>query len=276
VCEAPAGATPTCAAGTCGFDCGAGLLACGDACRARCDTVFDAPGMQPFAVPDRCTRMRVKAWGAGGGNGQGNTKAAAGGFAVVELTATPGEAMMVVVGAPGQNAQNAPGAGGAPGGGSGGSGSSQDGGGGGGFSGVFAGAIEVANALAIAGGGGGAGGGNGNDPGAGGGMTGQNGGGTGGTQLDGFGSLAGGPGGNQGNGDGGGGGGGGWFGGQGGPGANSDAGGGGGGAAFATTRATFQLLVAGDRRTPGSSVDPDRGTAGDPGMPGKVVIDCLP
>ncbi len=278
VCEAPAGATPTCAAGACSFDCGVGMIACVDTCAARCDAAFEAPGTHPFVVPDRCTRVRAKAWGAGGGNGQGNTKAAAGGFGVVELSVTPGETLTVVVGAPGGSAQNQPGAGGAPGGGNGGSGGSQDGGGGGGFSGVFAGAIEAASALVIGGGGGGSGGGNGNAPGAGGGADGQNGagngGGTGGTQVDGFGALAGGPGGNDG--DGGGGGGGGWFGGRGGSGANSDGSGGGGGAGFATTRATSQLLVAGNRDAPGGEADLDRGTAGAPGMPGKVVLDCLP
>ncbi len=281
VCQAPAGGAPTCLAGACSFDCGTNLIACGDACVARCNTVFDAPGTQPFVVPDRCVRVRVKAWGAGGGNGTGNTNAAAGGFGVVELAVTPGESLTVVVGAPGRSAQQGmPGAGGAPGGGNGGSGSNRDGGGGGGFSGAFAGSVEIANAIDIAGGGGGSGGAsagsNGIVPGAGGGASGQDGGGRGGTQVDGFGALAGGPGASQGSGDGGGGGGGGWFGGHGGPGANSDAGGGGGGAGFAATRATFQLLVAGNRQTPGNSVDPDRGTAGAPGMPGKVVLDCLP
>ncbi|HWO18028.1 MAG TPA: glycine-rich protein [Kofleriaceae bacterium] len=277
VCEAPVGGTATCTAGTCGFDCGAGLMACGDACVARCGTVLDVPGTQPYSVPDRCTRLRVKAWGAGGGNGQGNMNAAGGGFAVVEFAVTPGESLMVVIGGPGRSAQGGqPGAGGTPGGGgNGGSGGDQDGGGGGGFSGVFAGGVEVATAIAIAGGGGGSGGGTSNNlPGAGGGANGQSGGGLGGTQIDGSATLAGGAGVNQT--DGGGGGGGGWFGGRGGPGASSDAGGGGGGSAYATTRATFQLLVAGDRRTPGSSTDPDRGMAGEPGMPGKVVIDCVP
>ncbi len=274
-CSAPSGGTATCVDLTCDFDCGS-MIACGDACVARCDTTFD-PGMSTYDVPAHCTAIQIKAWGAGGGNGQGNNGAAAGGFASAELAVTAGESLVVVVGAPGAAATNAPGAGGTPGGGDGGSASSQRGGGGGGFSGVFRTSIDPANALVIAGGGGGSGGGSGGVTlaGAGGGDAGQNGNGAGGTQTTGAAPLQGSPGGSQGNGDGGGGGGGGWFGGNGGNGANSDAGGGGGGSGFAAMETTSPMLIAGNRQTPGNDTDPDRGTAGEVGIGGKIVIDCL-
>lgn len=275
----PTGASPVCNAGTCGFDCGPTMVVCDNACAPQCDASFEMPGQTPFVVPTSCPRIRVKAWGAGGGNGAGNTGAAAGGFAIVELAVTMGETYAIVVGAPGQAATANFGAGGAPGGGNGGSANSQDGGGGGGFSGVFAmNMIAPEHAIVIAGGGGGSGGGGGNNvrAGAGGGASGQNGAGAGGTQTTGFGPLAGGAGGAQGNGDGGGGGGGGWFGGQGGNGANSDAGGGGGGAAYAGSTTTFQLLAPGNLQVPGQAMDPDRGVAAAPGMPGKVIVSCLP
>jgi hypothetical protein len=277
-CTAPADGTPMCVgASTCDFDCGA-LIACGDTCVARCETVFDAPGESIYTVPARCTALRIQAWGAGGGNGRGNTSAGAGGFGIVELDAMPGAALTVVVAAPGGAAGAMPGTGGAPGGGDGGTASGQAGGGGGGFSGVFRGAVAVENAIVVAGGGGGSGGGGGNAvvAGAGGGDSGQAGLAAGGTQTTGFAPLAGGAGGSQGSGDGGGGGGGGWFGGIGGQGANSDGGGGGGGSGYAATDTTFQLLVAGNRALAGADTRPDRGTAGDPGMPGKVVVDCIP
>lgn len=280
VCVAPVGGLQVCVASECGIDCDPGLVRCGDECVASCDTSFEAAGEVNFDVPTDCTRVLIKAWGAGGGNGARNTNSGAAGFVRAEVAAAVGEQWTVVVGSPGISAVGrTPGLGGAPGGGNGGNASSDGGGGGGGYSGVFRGAISVQNALVIAGGGGGSGGGTGTQVlgGAGGGTDGQNGGennAAGGTQLTGAAALAAGNGNNDD--DGGGGGGGGWFGGEGGNGANSDAFGGGGGSGFVTPDAVAPMLVPGNRQLPGLPDDPDRGTAGAPGAPGKITIDCLP
>jgi len=282
VCTAPVGALQVCVASQCGIQCDPGLIRCGGECVTSCDTNFEATGEITFDVPIDCTRVSIKAWGAGGGNGARNTRAGAGGFVRAEVSATPGEQWTVVVGAPGTNAVGrTAGVGGAPGGGNGGTSSNDSGGGGGGYSGVFRGAISVQNALVIAGGGGGSGGGVTTPQilgGAGGGDTGQNGGdnnAAGGTQTTGAAQLvaANGQGGNN---DGGAGGGGGWFGGRGGNNASSDAFGGGGGSGFAVVEAVAPMLIAGNRESPGLIEDPDRGIAGAPGNPGKVIIDCLP
>jgi hypothetical protein len=279
-CITPTGGTSFCGLGMCDFTCDIGLIRCDTECLARCDSTFTTAGETQFTVLPGCSRIRIKAWGAGGGNGSANTLGAAGGFASVEVDSVPGNSILVVVGGPGLNAPGqGPGMGGVPGGGNGGSSNSQGGGGGGGFSGVFTGgAIDATTAIVIAGGGGGSGGGNGGQRrgGAGGGTDGQaSTASAGGTQTTGFASLMGGNGGSQGSGDGGGGGGGGWFGGFGGNGANSDAFGGGGGSGYARPSASTPVLTTGSVAVPGNDGDADRGSAGEPGAAGLVVIDCL-
>ncbi|MFO0735210.1 MAG: glycine-rich protein [Labilithrix sp.] len=235
---------------------------------------FDAAGEFPLDF-GRCSEISIRLWGAGGGEGLGALRAGAGGFASAVLSVDPGAALEVVVGGPGRSATAAPGSGGAPGGGGmgGAATSSQPGGGGGGYSGVFRGTISAANALLIAGGGGGGGGGSGHAAGAGGGADGGGDPGLGGTQTTGFAPLQGGAGGK--NNDGGGGGGGGWFGGVGGAAANSDGVGGGGGSGFVEKGAKDSVLAAGVGRTPGNAADSARGTAGNPGAPGKVIARCI-
>jgi hypothetical protein len=247
---------------------------CGNDCKLR----FEAPGIFSVALPAACRRAEARVWGAGGGHGASNGKAGAGGFAYGRLDLATGASLIAVVGGPGgSTTSSAPGQGGDPGGGGpGGRSNSQGGGGGGGFSGLFDGEVSAAQAIVIAGGGGGSGGGSPPQAGAGGGMAGESAeNGAGGSQSAGFAPLLGAPGGNQSSGDGGGGGGGGYFGGAGGTGQNSDAKSGGGGSGFAAGGASEALLESGSARTAGNAGDPDRGDAGNPARPGRVLVDCI-
>lgn len=257
--------------------------------RDDCTVAYRSAGTFMYTVPVGCTQLRVRAWGAGGGDGLGNMDAAAGGSARGTVAVTEAETLTVAVGGAGQNAiDGGTSAGGLHGGGLGANGSSsQGGGGGGGFSAVFRGGITQANALVLAGGGGGSGGGCcGHLAGAGGGSSAQaaaSGGGGGTPTAGGAGSgngaagsaLQGGAGGPQSSGDGGGGGGGGYFGGGGGSGVNTDAPGGGGGSGFVAAGATATLLEAGNRSTPGQADDSERMTAGNRGVAGAVLLECL-
>ncbi|MEQ9607023.1 MAG: hypothetical protein RLN99_05085 [Kiloniellaceae bacterium] len=90
-----------------------------------------------FVVPEGVTEITVKAWGAGGG-GRGGNSGGGGGFAQATVSVTPEETLRVEVGTGGGSGSNL-------------------GAGGGGLAGVFRGAIDLANALLIAGSGGGAG-----------------------------------------------------------------------------------------------------------------------
>lgn len=296
VCTAPTGSIPRCTAGECAFDCMPGLVRCGEGCETTCVAqVFESPTQQEFEVPSGCDLVLARVWGAGGGAGQRATLGSAGGYASGIIRTSAGEVLTIVVGAPGADGVDAIScSGGVPGGGSGGIATDEGGGGGGGYSGVFRGAVSAANAILIAGGGGGSGG--GRDPtvaGAGGGTEGQAcaalGGGQGGRQDGG--GAGGGPmmdedrrgddgmslqGGNGGNGaDAGGGGGGGWFGGGGSTGADSDAHGGGGGSAYAASDVQAVTLTAGDLRVPALVTDAARGSAGEPGQPGRLIVQCI-
>jgi hypothetical protein len=247
-------------------------------CGGDCERRFEEPGVYAVSLPDRCLRAEVRLWGAGGGHGSNNRRGAAGGFAAGSLELAVGDALIAVVGGPGgTTSSSAAAAGGTPGGGgSGGSSNSQGGGGGGGFSGLFAGEVGHDQAIVIAGGGGGSGGGSAPQAGAGGGLAGQSANsGAGGSQTAGFAPLQGAAGGSQSSGDGGGGGGGGYFGGRGGDGANSDAKSGGGGSGFAGARATETQLEPGVGATAGNAADPERGQAGDPTRPGRVIVRCV-
>ncbi len=251
-----------------------------------CSSALRSPGVTLHVVPVACTSLRVRAWGAGGGSGGGNTLGGAGGYATAVIAVSPGETLRVIVGAAGVDGSGGvPGAGGSPGGARGGTGGSQSGGGGGGYSGVFRGAASQANALVIAGGGAGSGGDRTAESGAGGGTTGEAGwlctggtqtaGGTPGTDASSGTALTGGVGGTRGGGDGGGGGGGGYFGGGGGGSASSDAGGGGGGSGFVVGSATSITLTRGTAGTPGNGSDPLRVGAGSVRAAGAVLLDCL-
>lgn len=286
-CTAPADAVPTCGLSGCGFSCVAGHYNCDGACATTpCATALTTAGMTTYHVPAACTTLAVRAWGAGAGEAQGGSLAAAGGFAFARVDVTPGEDLTVVVAGPGgTSTSGAGGSGGVPGGGAGGT-AGRGGGGGGGFSGVFRGAMTQANALVIAGGGGGPGAGTtgSGHGGAGGGATGeanvgagaggpgtQTAGGAGGAAPATAGTaLMGGIGGPRS--DGGGGGGGGYFGGGGGQGASTDGGGGGGGSGYANGRDV--VLITGQGTVPANADDPDRGTAGSPGRPGAVFLSC--
>ncbi|MBV5337884.1 MAG: hypothetical protein J0653_08200, partial [Deltaproteobacteria bacterium] len=111
------------------------------------------------------TQITVKVWGAGGGGRDGSGSysyypGGSGGYAEADMSVTPGENLVIVVGGGGQigAAPNAGsgGNGGWPGGGYGTSGDAP-GGGGGGVVGVFRGSYGHANSFVIAGSGGGAG-----------------------------------------------------------------------------------------------------------------------
>lgn len=271
-------------------------------------TTYTQTGLEfEYAVPDGCTTLTVKMWGAGGGYGlSSGGPGGGGGYATATLTVTPGEILKVRVGGAGANASghNTTSLGGYNGGGNGPAHASAylgPGGGGGGASGVYRGATP----LLMAGGGGGSGGSGGGATGAaggaGGGMTGQAGyassgtvsGGGGGTQD--AGGARGTPGptpatagtyGQGGNGaqtrgyGGGGGGGGGYYGGGGGgnQGNNSNSGGGGGGGGGSGFGPENAILVAGTNNIPGNAEDPDRGDAGEGGTAstaatnGRVII----
>ncbi len=276
---------------------------CMGSCRSECTTDFTA-GRTTYDIPQGCMTVSVDVWGAGGGDGAGNSLGAAGGYSQVSLAVGSGSILNIVVGQPGGDANyEEAGMGGLPGGGSGGSGDESDkdfgqegGGGGGGFSGVFfgIGAFKISNAIAIAGGGGGSGGGAGSGEtraGAGGGQKGQNGSnmsaadatiGGGQVALSGL-PWQGGDGdaasivsGNWINLDGGGGGGGGLFGGEGGHGAVTDAPGGAGGSGFTHPSATGASQKVGNDSVPGGEEILGRVNAGNPGEPGRVILTCKP
>lgn len=126
-------------------------------------------GDQSFTVPPGTARVKVQAWGAGGG-GFGFWLAAywdtmsggAGGYTEAVAEVEPGDELMIMVGGGGQFRRSWSGSTpGTYGGGGGGNQSTSTGlaevGAGGGLSGVFLGAITQADAMAIAGGGGGSG-----------------------------------------------------------------------------------------------------------------------
>ncbi|MGE0789181.1 MAG: glycine-rich protein [Sandaracinaceae bacterium] len=289
----PMGGTAQCVDARCVIACDAGLVACGTECLASCETVYDAPTIEMYVVPSGCSELLVKAWGAGGGRACGAPTPGAGGYAQAVIPVVGGETLTVVVGGPGGDgaAGAIAGAGGTPG--NGGTGGLADcgGGGGGGYSGVFRVSLDPIGALVVAGGGGGSGSRppGGSPAGAGGGATGQDGqyAGSGGTQTSGGvggmnagrvgqpgAALEGGDGDTVRNGnDGGGAGGGGWFGGGATHSASTNAGGGGGGSSHAVGSAI--VLVTGNRTVPGNDADPDRGTAGEPGQPGRVSLTCV-
>lgn len=275
-------------------DCGVGDWTCTASNQCEIEFRTGGPGLHVVASP--CSTVHVRAWGAGGGHGRGNSLAGAGGYAEGTLTIERGATLIVLVGESGVTAtSNTGGSGGAPGGGNGGNGSSQAAGGGGGYSGVFLtdGEVTQDRALLIAGAGGGGGGGNlpnTGQAGAGGGTDGRDGVGDnwghGGTQTAGgdAGStrgpptpgaeLQGGKGGDNNDGDGGAGGGAGWFGGGGGGAADTNAGSGGGGSGYVHPDATDTVLEAGSGATPGCAGAAERGAAGNPTSPGAVIIQC--
>ena len=291
--------TEVCQNGT--IDCASGSPVCqasgpvasgtacpGGTCNALGECVIDLGTAQDsmVTVPQGVTTMRIRAWGAGGGQSAGGVICGGGygGYVETIVPVTGGESLRVIVGGAGPNAVGSVGGlGGTPGGGGRSrTGSGQAGGGGGGFSGVFRGTIP----LAIAGGGGGGGGTTAASRcpgGGGGGLRGLSApfstGGGGGTQS--AGGAASGNGGSTpgtslqgGNGgvlnDSGGGGGGGYFGGGGGQGASSDADSGGGGSGFVS--GTAVMFTGATPTAPGNALDPLRGGAGGRSSPGRVVL----
>ena len=166
-------------------------------------TIYDAPGIDTFVVPEGVTSLSVKAWGGGGGGGGAAPDRAGGngggaGYASTTFDVTPEESIEIRVGG-GGGGGNAIGTGE----------NSGDGGGGGGWSG----ALRGSNPLIVAAGGGGGGGGNadqgsaarapGSPGGPGGGVSGSSGSGNGNTTGGGGGTQsAGGSGGNDGGGSG--------------------------------------------------------------------------
>ncbi|GAB5388899.1 MAG: hypothetical protein Alpg2KO_18670 [Alphaproteobacteria bacterium] len=154
--------------------------------------------MQNYTVPSGIGTLTVRIWGAGGGGGGDSTspntvqrRGAAGGFTQTELSVSPGDSFIVVVGCGGARGEMLSDGGTAPssrgvggwGGnangynGSGGTsprGSAYTSGGGGGLSGLFIGSFTPTGAIAIAGGGG-SGANDGRNGGAGGGSNGVNG-----------------------------------------------------------------------------------------------------
>jgi hypothetical protein len=236
------------------------------------DLVLDSAGTYTI-VPSSDLTIDTKMWGAGGST-TGNLSGGAGGYSSGTLSLTAGTSYIIRVGSE-------------TGGGSGQTGS------GGGYSGIFEVTEAHANSVIIAGGGGGgcsqysAG----QTSGAGGGASGQTGtGGGGGTQTaGGAGALAGngvagtagsaltgGAGAATGS-YGGGGGGSGYYGGgggaarSGGDGGNNGMGGGGSGY-IGHSIVTNGVTTTGSATTPANSTDTDRGTAGNPANPGKVII----
>jgi len=241
------------------------------------DLVLDSAGTYTI-VPSSDLTIDTKMWGAGGST-TGNLSGGAGGYSSGTLSLTAGTSYIIRVGSE-------------TGGGTGGSGT------GGGYSGIFEVTEAHANSVIIAGGGGG-----GCSqysvsqvPAAGGGSSGQSGGyqgtsgGKGGTQSAGgaaadeglsrggtAGSALTGGIGNSAGSYGGGGGGSGYYGGGGGAsrvggdGGNSGMGGGGSGY-IGHSIVSNGVTTAGNQATPANSTDTDRGTAGNPANPGKVII----
>jgi hypothetical protein len=121
-------------------------------CAPGSTTLVATGADQSFTVPNGCSVIRVKLWGAGGGGGALTTgTGGGGGFATADLDVIPNEALTIIVGAGGHSTQVAP-VGAYGGGGRGDGNLSGYGGGGGGRSAVRRGTIE----LITAGGGGGA------------------------------------------------------------------------------------------------------------------------
>lgn len=224
-------------------------------------TIFNYTGaVQTFTQSSGCTKITIKAWGAGGGNAFGG---GAGGYATGILNLAPGSTINIYVG--GTSAS--------------GNGWNGGGTGGGGATDVRVGGIALSNRVIVAGGGG-----NGTDSvdagGAGGGLTGQSGTscgapvGTGGSQTAG-GSV----GGSLGIGGANGGGGGYYGGGTGGfsdmTGCGPDVGGDGGGSSY-IGGVTSATTLSGNYGTPGNSSDSDRATAGSPANAGRIVITTSP
>lgn len=250
---------------------------------------IDGAGWQRVHVPYGCKQVRIRAWGAGGGRGgvTGNsngTDGGAGAYAYLEI-AVDGvkNDLAVVVGGAGADGKRGSSSGGQGGYRSGGQGGAQGGGGGGGYSGVFlADYSEDENletpyspqsAILVAAGGGGGGlngaGGAGGDlradgdlgatPSAGG--VNGDGGGAGALLLGGAGL------------GGGGGGGGGFYGGGGGGLAVTAYGGGGGGNGFYKSTGKNFVLLAGHGTTAGNANFSARGSAGNVGHSGMVILE---
>jgi hypothetical protein len=254
---------------------------------------FGEAGTYQMTVPAEVSVLRARLWGAGGGAAEVSQNfGGPGGYAEAIFGVTAGQQLAITVGGPGGFGA-VMGSGGMPGsGGAGGSNigvASDKGGGGGGFT-----ELVWPGGYLIAGGGGGATWQAQSRPesrgGAGGGLTGARGGvstmqgGTGGTQTDagmgGAGSVRGGAGNGRVGGTGanggfdpaGGGGGGGLFGGGGGSSSNRFASGpGGGGGGSGGSSIPSAILQRGTQSDAGPP-DPARGAAGDPGIPGRVVL----
>lgn len=137
------------------------------------DATFSYTGSdQSIVVPSGCSKMEVKAWGAGGGGGYNSKPGGAGGFTHAQVPVTGGDTLIVVVGQAGVKAASTTPAGETQGYGNAGvayGGVACATGHGGGLSGVFNTSFTRSNALVIAGGGGGGsgygtGGYGGNDP----------------------------------------------------------------------------------------------------------------
>lgn len=137
------------------------------------DATFSYTGSdQSIVVPSGCSKMEVKAWGAGGGGGYNSKPGGAGGFTHAQVPVTGGDTLIVVVGQAGVKAASTTPAGETQGYGNAGvayAGVACATGHGGGLSGVFKTSFTRSNALVIAGGGGGGsgygtGGYGGNDP----------------------------------------------------------------------------------------------------------------
>ncbi|MBS1983119.1 MAG: hypothetical protein JST16_03010 [Bdellovibrionales bacterium] len=248
---------------------------------------------QNFTIPNGCSTVRVKMWGAGGGGSLGT--GGGGGFVSGTLAVTSGEALTVIVGQGGASSGSTTTYGG--GGSSIGSSGGINRGSGGGRSALRRSSTEL---MTAGGGGGGAGWASATNGGAAGGTTGSAGanypggavggaagssssGGSGGSGYGGYSAGTSGSqyaGGNGGNGAAGGGGGGGYYGGGGGGGGtNSDGGAGGGGGSSYTGSATSAANTAASGVTPGNNSDSDYssgigvgGAASTAGGNGRVVI----
>ncbi len=267
--------------------------------------VLDKPGLTRIEGRKGCPILKVYVWGAGGGYGganqEGSQVGGRGGPAAYVFTQGTVDVskfdVIVLVGAEGRNAVGPKGGSDSAFGGGGAGGNSETGaagGGGGGFSGVFLVdrskygptdlPIDADKAIAIAAGGGG-GSGSGSRGGEGGVLKG--GGANGATDKapgPGIGNggsgvfMLGGQGGNaMGDAAGGGGAGGGYFGGGGGSGSDAtlsggDSGSGGGGSSFYRFLDNFQAQP-GSGSKPGGADHSERGKAGEPGYPGKVILE---
>lgn len=269
---------------------------------------LSSPGISRISVPSHCKNVRIRAWGAGGGDGHVDNRGdghggLGGGGAYVYMIAKVDPKkhdLVIVVGGPGANGFKAKGGqGGSPGnGGRGGDSARAPGGGGGGFSGVFYvergkgdsddKPVDLAQAITIAAGGGGGGG--FKDDGQGGVGGAEKGGGTGGgTQKRGGTALGNGHdgtilvGGEGGAGTahhllgygGGGGGGGGFYGGAGGNGtanANLTAQGGSGGSSYVRYFDDFKVMQGHGSKGGNTNFAP-RGKSGDNGYPGRVILE---